>query len=257
MLQEDRARVIPSSTAVRSVILIPSYLELETLPMLLSELIPHLTNQTRVVVIDDSPDEIANLIRDRCRSVLGKAGEFAHFISTGVKGGRGAAVRRGMELSIRAFPGLERCVECDADGSHRATDIIRVMTSPSPVDLLVGSRYLATSEIVGWTFARRTQSRILNVVIPKVLGVPLRDITNGLRRYSRVALQAILEYPAQSSAFVYLSEQAFRVVRAGLTVEELPIRFEERRAGSSTVTRDELVRSLRDLVKTVRIRFSR
>lgn len=249
--------VFRSDSTVRNVILIPSYLESETLPLLLSELSPHLNTHTRVVVIDDSPAEIADLIRMRCQEMLAGRGDFVNFVSNGSKGGRGAAIRRGMELANGAYPALELCVECDADGSHRAADIVRILTSPAQVDLLVGSRYLPTSEIIGWTFTRRIQSRILNFIVPKVLGVPIRDITNGLRRYSRSAIQAILEHPAQSSAFVYLSEQAFRVSRAGLTIEELPIRFEERRAGASTVTRAELTSSLRDLMKTIRLRLGR
>lgn len=248
--------MISSDPAVRNIILIPSFLESETLPLLLSELASHLSAHTHVVVIDDSPDEVATLIRARCLENLGGAGDFVHFNTSGVKGGRGAAVRRGMEIAIRAFPALENCVECDADGSHRAEDIIKVLESPAPADLLVGSRYLPTSQIIGWSFSRRTQSRILNMIIPKMLNVPVRDITNGLRRYNMVAVQAILQHPAQSSAFVYLSEQAFRVSRAGLTIAEIPIRFEERRAGASTVTRAELVNSLRDLMKTIRMRLS-
>jgi dolichol-phosphate mannosyltransferase len=249
--------MIPVNHSVRSVILIPAYLESETLPVLLLELSPNMSEQTHVLIIDDSPADVARLTRSLCQETLGGTSSCVHFLSSGAKGGRGAAIRRGMEIASMSFPSLQWCVECDADGSHRAEDIIGILTSSANVDLLVGSRYLPTSEIIGWTFSRRIQSRILNAVIPRVLSIPLRDITNGLRRYSSAAMHAILQHPAQSSAFVYLSEQALRVTRAGLVIEELPIRFEERRAGASTVTRAEIVRSLRDLFKTVRLRFGR
>lgn len=87
-----------------------------------------------------------------------------------------------------------------------------------------------------------------------MLGLSVRDVTNGLRRYSRTAVEQILQFQPASSTFIYLTEQALIVQRCGLMIEEVPIRFEERRAGASSVTWRELQASVEGLFQIIRLR---
>jgi dolichol-phosphate mannosyltransferase len=170
-----------------------------------------------------------------------------YFINHQGKSGRGSAIRRGMAEALNLFPNLEYMVECDADGSHRPEDILRIKNSEDQSDLLVGSRYLSSSKIVGWPLSRRIFSRILNFAIPKILGVPLVDITNGLRRYTIRAVREILSEHQTNTGFIYLSEQAQIVKRKNLQITELPIEFIDRTLGKSTVTWREITASIRGI----------
>jgi hypothetical protein len=97
-------------------------------------------------------------------------------------------------------------------------------------------------------------SRSLNFLIPKLLNLPCTDVTNGLRRYALTAGRKILDTEANTAGFIYLAEVASLLHRGGLRIEEVPIAFDERRYGSSSVGFSELANSLIGLVQIIRRR---
>jgi dolichol-phosphate mannosyltransferase len=234
-----------------NIIIIPSYNETLALPELLKELRLGLTHHDAVIVMDDSPLEISNEVETKCREAVRDSQFDFKFYNSQYKSGRGAAVRRGMKIAFSEFPNFRTVIECDADGSHRAEDILKIKNSLSKADLLVGSRYLTSSEIIGWPASRRIFSWSLNKSIPRLTGVRLRDITNGLRRYSKSAVEAILSETQVNKGFIYLSEQAIVISRASLVISEEPIVFVDRTLGSSTVTWREISNSLIGIFKLV------
>jgi dolichol-phosphate mannosyltransferase len=229
---------------VKTVIIIPSYCETLALPALLQELKSGLSRNHAILIMDDSPEELSQVVNDGCISAMEGSNCQFIFDNASVKSGRGAAVRRGMARALSNFPNVEHIMECDADGSHRAVDILKILNSESDADLLVGSRYLPTSKIVGWPLSRRVFSYLLNHTIPRMTQVNLRDITNGLRKYSKGATEAILSTPQINKGFIYLSEQAILVSSSGLKISEEPIVFIDRTLGKSTVTWREITNSL-------------
>jgi hypothetical protein len=91
----------------------------------------------------------------------------------------------------------------------------------------------------------------LNLIIPKLLHVPCKDITNGLRRYSNRAVKILLESTPKNNGFIYLSEQAQLISKAKLTIAETPIIFENRIAGESTVGAKEILNSFIGIIKLI------
>jgi dolichol-phosphate mannosyltransferase len=236
---------------VSTVIIIPSYNETLALPQLLGEIEKGLEVHDAVIVMDDSSKEIAEQIERKCREVV-KNSEFVFlFDNSGSKSGRGAAVRRGITIALATFPNVKNIIECDADGSHQPEDILKIRNSSSTADLLVGSRYLKSSQILGWPLSRRAFSWFLNKTIPRLTGVPLNDITNGLRRYSKDAAIKILSEFQVNKGFIYLSEQAIVISRAGLEISEEPIIFVDRTLGTSTVTLREILNSLHGIISLI------
>jgi glycosyltransferase involved in cell wall biosynthesis len=239
------------NAAASSVIIIPSYNESLALPELLRELKSGLSHKDAVIVMDDSPKEISLEVESKCREAIGNSEFDFKFYNSEIKSGRGAAVRRGMSLALSEFPNFMTILECDADGSHRPEDILKIKNSSSEADLIVGSRYLKSSKIVGWPASRRIFSWSLNKTIPRLTGVNLKDITNGLRRYSKGAIEEILSEDQVNKGFIYLSEQAIIISRAKMMLSEEPITFVDRTLGSSTVTWREVLSSLSGIFKLV------
>ena len=240
------------NTHASSVIIIPSYNETLALPELLRKLKSGLTHQDAIIVMDDSPKQISKEVESKCREAI-KNSEFDFkFYNSELKSGRGAAVRRGMTIALSEFPNVLNILECDADGSHRPEDILKIKNSLSEADLLVGSRYLKSSKIVGWPASRRMFSWFLNKTIPRLTKVRLQDMTSGLRRYSKCATFEILSESQVNKGFIYLSEQAILISRAGLLISEEPIIFVDRTLGTSTVTWREISVSLYGMLKLVR-----
>ena len=237
-----------SDDSIEVVVAIPAFNERETLPIIVKELSIFLSEKDAILILDDSPFQIHAETQSAVTAAVNNSKCLVFFSHHNGKSGRGAAVRRGMKLSIEKFSKLKYFVECDADGSHQVTDIIKLKSSEIVCDLLVGSRYLRESRIIGWPIPRRVFSKILNSVIPFMLNVPITDITNGLRRYTPQALRQILLQEPINKGFTYLSEQAFLVHSSQLKLAEIPIIFVERIAGHSTVTWKEILTSLRGIL---------
>jgi len=239
---------------VTCAIIVPSYNETLALPEMLLKLEVGLTAADAVIIMDDSPERIAAEVNFACSQVFKESSASYFFINHQGKSGRGSAVRRGMDQARAMFPSLKFVIECDADGSHRPIDILRVKHSEIEADLLVGSRYLPDSKIQGWPISRKLFSRALNFIIPRLLHVELGDITNGLRRYSIDAVNEIIGQNQANRGFIYLSEQALVVKKRGLSIKELPIVFMDRTQGSSTVTWHEVVASIRGVIGLVTLK---
>lgn len=238
-----------SENLIEFVIAIPSYNETSALPTLIKSLAPLLTPADLILVLDDSSIEIHNEIRSSINEIVNNSGCNILFSHQNRKSGRGASVRRGMLISREQFPALRYFIECDADGSHQVHDIVDIKNLQITCDLLIGSRYLKESQIIGWPITRRIFSKILNIIIPFLLNIPIKDITNGLRRYTPEAIDQILSKEPINKGFTYLSEQAYLLRQGNLTIAETPITFIERISGKSTVTWKEIADSLKGVFK--------
>jgi dolichol-phosphate mannosyltransferase len=239
------------TSLVSTAIIIPSYNETLALPELLGEIKKGLESNDAVIVMDDSPKDISEQIERKCREAVKNSQFVFLFDNSGSKSGRGAAVRRGITIALAEFPNVKNILECDADGSHQPEDILKIKNSSSTTDLLVGSRYLKSSQILGWPVSRRAFSWFLNKTIPRLTGVRLNDITNGLRRYSKNAAIKILSEIQVNKGFIYLSEQAILISKAGMTISEEPIIFVDRTLGTSTVTWREILNSLYGIISLI------
>lgn len=230
-------------------IVIPSYNEEASLPVLLESLVKNLDSADSVIVVDDSALPIYLETKSRCQIIFEVSEAQFLIMNNPQKGGRGAAVLTGMNLATSTFPNLKFLIESDADGSHSAEDILRIKNHSIHADLLIGSRYLKESSIIGWPFSRRIFSKLLNLMVPRLMRVPTSDITNGLRKYSKAALSLLISHKQMNTGFIYLSEQAIIINRNGLRIEEVPITFVNRTIGKSSVTWREVVNAQLGILK--------
>ena len=234
--------------SIKCVIAIPSYNEVTSLPILIKKLALVLNYEDAVFILDDSPSDNQAKIQSLVKSSFSGSEGMLLFLNSDKKLGRGSAVRRGMKFCKRYFPNFKYFIECDADGSHQVLDIVKVRDHESQVDLLIGSRYLKESQIIGWSLQRKIFSRLLNFIIPRLLHIPVKDITNGLRRYSPRTIDYILKINPINNGFTYLSEQLLIAHSKGLSTLELPIVFIDRVSGKSTVTYKEIINSIKGIL---------
>lgn len=233
---------------VKRVIAIPTYHESETVPVLLQELIKYLNKTDAILIMDDSPSAIYEITKSNVLQKIKSSNCSIFFIPSLNKNGRGGAIRLGMIAATEMFPKFEFFLECDADGSHQALDIMRILNSSTKFDLVIGSRYLPKSNIFGWSITRKIFSRLLNLLIPRIFKIPVKDITNGLRRYSKSAVEKIITKIPINLGFTYLTEQALIVTQNRLLILEVEIDFAERIAGYSSVTLKEVFNSLKGIL---------
>jgi dolichol-phosphate mannosyltransferase len=242
---------------IRIVIVIPTYNETKSIETLLNNLLPKSSSDTAVIICDDSGANLRGFYRDLCSRLEKKENRIIDLSFSEIKSGRGSAVIRGFAAGREKYPMAQFYIECDADGSHQVTDILKVIDQDYALDFVIGSRYLPTSKIVGWPISRRVFSKVLNIIIPKVLKLNTSDATNGLRRYSRAAVDQILKAKMKTSGFIALSEVAMILNSYSINPLDVPIKFVNRQLGKSTVTGKEIWHSIAGLVTLLRHKYVR
>jgi dolichol-phosphate mannosyltransferase len=230
-------------------IVIPTYNEEATVCDLVEALIElGLPKGVVIVISDDSEPKSRDIIFEMLNEISKRSAVEILFTFGNLKGGRGAAVQRGFQLVLEKQSSCQSFVQCDADGSHRAQDIINLVNYSGPEEVVIGSRYLAESRIVNWPVARRIFSKLLNITIPRILFIDSKDITNGLRRYNRESVETICYTDTLVSGFLALTEEILILIRHGNPkVIEIPTVFVNRIKGESSVTHKDLRSSFHDL----------
>jgi dolichol-phosphate mannosyltransferase len=215
----------------RAFVCLPTYNERENLePMVRALGVVLDTARDRVLVIDDSsPDGTGELADGLAREL-----EWVEVLHRPVKLGLGPAYVAGFRHALASD--AELVLEMDCDFSHDPTDVPRLIDAAGDADLVLGSRYAPGGGTENWGLGRRLVSRGGCLYAQAVLGVRVRDLTGGFKCFRREALEAIDLDALSARGYGFQIETTYRVLRAGLRVTEVPIRFTDRRVGESKMT---------------------
>ena len=212
-----------------AVICLPTYNERENIESMLRALAPL---GVRVLVIDDNSPDGTGEIADRLASELG----FVSILHRERKEGLGPAYLAGFARALA--DGADYVLEMDCDFSHDPADVPRLIGAcDAGADLALGSRYVAGGGTENWGLARRIVSAGGSLYARLLLGVGVRDLTGGFKCYRRAVLERIDLGAIHSKGYAFQIEGTYRTLRAGFTVVEVPIRFVDRTAGHSKMSR--------------------
>jgi dolichol-phosphate mannosyltransferase len=215
----------------RAVVCLPTYNERENVEAMVRALGGVLdTSRDAVLVIDDGSPDGTGEIADRLSEEL----PWVSVLHREEKQGIGPAYVAGFGRALA--DGAELVLEMDCDFSHDPADVPRLIAAAGEADLVLGSRYVAGGGTENWGVLRRAISRGGCLYAQMLLGVRVRDLTGGFKCYRRAALEAIDLDAVSARGYGFQIETTYRVLRAGLRVQEIPIRFVERREGASKMT---------------------
>lgn len=217
-----------SSSAV--LVVIPTYNEAKTLPVILDRLRAAEPGVHVLVVDDASPDGTGQLADDRA-----SADEPVHVLHRAGKAGLGAAYVAGFTWGLQH--GYDVLVEMDADGSHAPEQLRRLLTPLDWADVTIGSRYVAGGSVVNWPRHRWLLSKGGNTYTRAAVRLPVADATAGFRAYRASALRSLGYADTESQGYCFQVDMTRRAVQAGLRVVEVPITFTERSVGESKMNR--------------------
>jgi len=132
--------------------------------------------------------------------------------------GKGVAIRSAFEWAKEA--GCRALVLLDGDGQHEPADIPTLLRPvlAGEVDMVVGSRFLATSSNI--PRYRRIGQHLLTLVTNLGSRVKLTDSQSGFRAFS---CKAINDMSFAEGGLSVESEMQFSISRSGLRVAEVPI----------------------------------
>ena len=214
---------------MKILVMMPTYNEIQTLERSVTDLFKHNPNVELLVIDDNSPDGTGALA-DKLAASL-PAMQVLHRKD---KAGLGRAYLAGISWGIAN--GFEFLVQMDADGSHRAQDLPKLLEHAGLEDLVIGSRWVPGGAVRNWPWYRMLISRFGNFYAARMLGSNLGDLTAGFRVYGK---ELLLKLPLESVAaqgYGFQVEMTRNVLAIGSKVTEVPIEFVERENGVSKMT---------------------
>ena len=234
MTETDR----PGGPLGRVAVIVPTYNERANLEQIASRLRTAVPDADLLIVDDNSPDGTGE-----AADKLAAGDARIHVLHRPAKAGLGSAYIAGFRWALERDYGV--LVEIDADGSHQPQELPTLLAAlEAGADLVIGSRYVPGGTVLNWPKSREVLSRGGNTYARVMLGIKVRDATGGYRAFRATALRQVGLDEMESQGYCFQIDLALRVIRAGLTVVEVPITFVERTQGASKMSRAVVAEAL-------------
>jgi glycosyltransferase involved in cell wall biosynthesis len=196
----------------KPVIIIPAYEPGEQLIALVKQLVYDYGQ--RIVLIDDGSSTICRHIFTACRA-FNPVSVIAHEQNRG----KGAALRTGFRFVLENVPDCCAVVTADADGQHRAQDIVAVCkgTEQYPDAVLLGARSFDGE--VPWR--SRLGNDLTRSMLKLLFAGRLGDTQTGLRAIPVSLLADLLRI--KSERYSYELEMLVSFIKKRVPIVEIPI----------------------------------
>lgn len=224
---------------MKVLVIIPTYNESANISEVLTSVLLHNPGVEILVVDDNSPDGTAGIAMD-----FAETEPKVKVLKRISKQGLGPAYLAGFNFGFES--NFDRIVEMDADGSHRAEDLAKMLQVDA--DLVIGSRWVDGGSVVNWPWYRVLISRFGNGYARLMLGTKIRDMTAGFRVYRAGFLRELVREEVSSQGYSFQVELAYRASQLG-KVSEVPIVFVERERGKSKMTLGIVLEALVNVTK--------
>lgn len=219
-------------------VIVPTYNEADNLSDLLTQLLD-LPLPLGVIVVDDNSPDGTGALADRWAAEQPGRVQVVHRPG---KLGLGTAYIAGFKKAIYDLDAA-RILTMDADFSHNPRYIPDMVALSRSKHVVIGSRYVPGGGTRNCTQKRIWLSKTANFVARTLLGLKARDATAGFRLYRREVLLSIPLDEIFSSGYSFLVEMLFLCQRRGWQIGEVPIVFEDRRAGTTKISRQEILKA--------------
>ncbi|MDB5104559.1 MAG: Dolichol-phosphate mannosyltransferase [Fibrobacteres bacterium] len=229
----------------RTLVIIPTYNEIENLPTLLDRIEATKLGVDVMIVDDGSPDGTGQWVKDQ----LAKRGNL-HLIQREGKQGLGSAYVRGFRFAIEN--GYDYVFEMDADFSHDPDYLSRFLDEIQTHDLVLGSRYVKGVTVINWPMSRLLLSYFANVYARWATGLPVQDTTGGYKCFRVAALKTLDLSKIRSDGYSFQIEVTYKLWKQGYRIKEIPIIFMDRTAGVSKMS-SKIIKEA--LFLLIRLRF--
>lgn len=220
-------------------VIIPTYNEADNLDDLVSQVLD-LPSPVGIIIVDDNSPDGTGQLADKWAE---RRPELVHVVHRPGKMGLGTAYLAGFRKGLDDL-GAARIMTMDADFSHNPRYIPGIIALSQQKHVVIGSRYVAGGGSQDCTWKRIWLSKTANFVARLLLGLQARDATAGFRLYRREVLESIPLEQIFSSGYSFLVEMLFMCQRRGWQIGEVPIIFEDRRKGTTKISRNEVFKAM-------------
>jgi len=213
----------------RVIAVIPTYNEIENLPLLLPQVLEQEPRIEVLVVDDNSPDGTGKWAAE-----IAASEPRVHVLQRNAKEGLGPAYRAGLREALEL--GADFVIQMDADFSHPPETLRRMLVEIEDHDVVLGSRYLNGITVVNWPIERILLSYFGNWYARRVTGMPITDTTGGFRCMRRSLLERIGFERSRTNGYAFQIELNYRFMKHGARIKEIEFFFLDRTRGTSKLT---------------------
>lgn len=172
-----------------------------------------------IIAVDDCSTDGTGAILDR---MAGKSVRVIHRIK---EPGFGNALRVGFSAAKGKY-----VVSFMGDLSDEPKDLVKMLEKArAGYDVVIGSRFVHGSRIVGYPTAKLIANRLFNGLLAFLLGVPYLDLTNAFKMYRR---ELVEKMKIESGDFDITVEMPVKALKMGARVAEVPVNWYGRKSGS-------------------------
>lgn len=215
--------------AGKNIVVVPTYNEAQNVERLVEAVLAQGQDYEVLIVDDSSPDGTGELV-----AAAAAAEPRLHLLRRKEKLGLGTAYVDGFQEAIRL--GADLVLQMDCDLSHDPAALPGLVKAAAEADVVVGSRYVAGGETIGWPWYRRLVSEGTGLAYRALLGIPLRDVTGGFKCWRRQVLEELRLEEVRCRGFAFQIEMNYLCWRDGYSTVEVPVTFVDRQHGRSKMS---------------------
>lgn len=215
-----------------TLVIIPTLNEIENIERIIEAVFSQ-KKDVHILVVDDlskdgTPEAVTSLQKKHPNKLFleNRKGEK----------GLGRAYIHGFRWALQKS--YEYIVEMDADFSHNPKDIVKLYKAcQSGAKLSIGSRYVDNNvNVINWNIKRLLLSYFASKYVQIITGIPLYDTTAGFVCYHRDVLERINLDEIRFVGYAFQIEMKFKTWKYQFPIQEVPIVFTDRTAGTSKMS---------------------
>jgi glycosyltransferase involved in cell wall biosynthesis len=214
---------------MKTLVIMPTYNEALNIEHSVEELYKH-NPQVSLLIVDDSSPDGTGAIADK----LALANEQITVLHRTAKTGLADAYKAGFAWGLKQK--FDLLIEMDADGSHRAEDLPKLLAKASTHELVIGSRWVTGGTVENWPAYRMALSRGGNAYAQFMLSSKIKDMTAGFRVYQSQLVERLHLEDLAAHGYSFQVEMTRKCEQIHASISEVPITFVEREHGVSKMS---------------------
>lgn len=215
---------------MKDVIIIPTYNEKENIKVLIPLIFKLIPDISVVVTDNDSPDGTAKIAEE-----FQKQYKNLSLFPRNPRNGLGKAYINAF-LHVLKDQDVRSIIMIDADFASQSKYLPEMIKKSKEYDVVIGSRYVRGSKIIGWKLSRRILSLFGNFYCRMILRMPISDYTCGFNVISALFLRKVELEKMDISGYAFIFQLKYLLYKAGATFFEVPITFIDRTEGESKIS---------------------
>jgi dolichol-phosphate mannosyltransferase len=218
-----------------------TYNEIDNIASLLDAIFAALPACDVLVVDDNSPDKTGELLEEiRAREPR------LHVVHRPGKNGLGTAHKLAVKYALAE--GYDALITMDADFSHDPSYLPEMVRCLEGAEFVIGSRYVKGGSCE-YPLSRILLSRVANELARATLALPVHETTTSYRGFRRSLLERMDIDAIRADGYSYFVESIYKVSRIATGMAEFPIRFVDRRAGTTKISKKEIWKGFSTLAR--------